>query len=217
MPSDLPGCVLWLRADIGITLSSGNVAAWSDQSPNGNNFTAAGAAQPTYNAAPINGRPTVRFNGTSSSMACANNVATGVPSAIIAVFSTAANVGGIEALLVTQKLGLYKVLAVSPNRWGVQLGVSMLDDTVPTAAGQCLIANQHAANNVDLIRNGTVSNQTSGTGTASRSGTALGSDPTLVQFAEMDLAELVLVSSDLQADALARLRSYFTSLYGFAA
>ena len=37
VPTQLSGCQLWLRADEGVTLSSGLVSAWADQSGNGNN------------------------------------------------------------------------------------------------------------------------------------------------------------------------------------
>jgi hypothetical protein len=57
--------VLWLRADKGVTESSGGVSAWADQSGNSANATQAEAgAQPTYTTDA--GLPTVTFNGSSS-------------------------------------------------------------------------------------------------------------------------------------------------------
>lgn len=42
---------LWLRADMGVTLNAGNVAAWADQSGNGRHFVQATAGeQPLYSA-----------------------------------------------------------------------------------------------------------------------------------------------------------------------
>lgn len=57
------GSLLWLRADKGITLSTG-VSQWNDQSSSGNNATqATGSAQPTYNATDVayNRCPTLSF------------------------------------------------------------------------------------------------------------------------------------------------------------
>jgi hypothetical protein len=49
LPTQLAGCVLWLRADLGITLNSGNVSAWADQSGSGHSVSqGTGSAQPTY-------------------------------------------------------------------------------------------------------------------------------------------------------------------------
>lgn len=48
VPPHLSGCALWLRADMGIILSSGaNVSTWADQSGSGNTATAGGTAVPT--------------------------------------------------------------------------------------------------------------------------------------------------------------------------
>jgi hypothetical protein len=56
----------WWRADMGITLVSGVVSAWADQSGNGNHLTQTTAAhRPSYTAshADWNGRPAVSLDG----------------------------------------------------------------------------------------------------------------------------------------------------------
>lgn len=66
-PLQVPGCVLWLRADLGVTLNAGNVSAWADQSGLNNNFTqATGGLQPPWNAtgAP-NSLPSITFNAST--------------------------------------------------------------------------------------------------------------------------------------------------------
>jgi hypothetical protein len=54
----------WLKSDVGVVLSSGRVTQWSDQSGNGNHFTAAVNAGPTVvaGAAANGGLPALRFN-----------------------------------------------------------------------------------------------------------------------------------------------------------
>jgi len=67
-PLDLSGLVLWLRADLGITIATG-VSAWADQSGQGHNVTqATGGSQPTFNAVDgaYNGASTLSFLGSSS-------------------------------------------------------------------------------------------------------------------------------------------------------
>jgi hypothetical protein len=53
-PTDISGCILWLRADLGVSPVGGPAAVWADQSgvgdPNHNEVQAVGAQQPTLNA-----------------------------------------------------------------------------------------------------------------------------------------------------------------------
>lgn len=54
-PASLSGLILWLRADMGITLAGAKVSAWADQSGNGNDFTqAVDARRPTFTASDAN-------------------------------------------------------------------------------------------------------------------------------------------------------------------
>lgn len=65
VPTDIAGCVLWLRAD-GITgLSDGDaVTTWPDESGEGNDATQATTAKkPSYETGVLNGLPVVRFDG----------------------------------------------------------------------------------------------------------------------------------------------------------
>lgn len=68
-PTQLSGCVLWLRADMGITKDgSDRVSAWADQSGNGNHFTqGTGARQPKWLATGgKSGGPAVQFRFASN-------------------------------------------------------------------------------------------------------------------------------------------------------
>jgi hypothetical protein len=78
VPMDVSGCVLWLRADLGIifaTAGSTPVMEWADQSGSGNHFYQLGANQPTYSASGgPNGTPCIQFNGTSEGMSSSTSV-----------------------------------------------------------------------------------------------------------------------------------------------
>jgi hypothetical protein len=67
-PTQLQGCIGWFRADLGITLSSGNVTTWVDQSSKGYVATAPAGREPPYNVAghQINGQPTLFFDPTGA-------------------------------------------------------------------------------------------------------------------------------------------------------
>ena len=58
---------MWLKSDIGVTSSSGNVSQWADISGNNNNATQSSAGnQPTIVSNVINNLPAIAFNGSSS-------------------------------------------------------------------------------------------------------------------------------------------------------
>lgn len=70
-PKRLPGVRLWLRRDLGISLSAGRVAAWADQSGAGNHYSqGTGSKQPLYGASSgALGGPGVEFDGAASVLA----------------------------------------------------------------------------------------------------------------------------------------------------
>lgn len=79
-PPMFPGCVLWVRADIGATVSGGVVASWTDNSGAGNTFTATSGHRPAYSATGgPSGQPCLVFDGSSSFMTSAASV-TGITS-----------------------------------------------------------------------------------------------------------------------------------------
>jgi prepilin-type processing-associated H-X9-DG protein len=62
----IPGIVCWLKADTGVTLTSGKVSAWADQSGNTTTFNATQATanlQPTVTAGAVGGYPAITFDG----------------------------------------------------------------------------------------------------------------------------------------------------------
>lgn len=68
-PPALLGCILWLRADLGISFDAGtsNVHQWADQSGYGNNANGFGVPNdPTFDVSPIGGQPSIRFDASSS-------------------------------------------------------------------------------------------------------------------------------------------------------
>jgi hypothetical protein len=64
-----PGPQLWLRADAGVTLNSGKVSNWADQSGFGNHAYMPNTnpgRQPTLVTNALNGKPIIRFGGAQS-------------------------------------------------------------------------------------------------------------------------------------------------------
>src|SRR5262249_5516238 len=66
-PSQLPGLVLWLAADTGVTNAGGTVSAWGDGSGKANHAAQPTAAnQPTFLPNGVHGHPALAFMPTSA-------------------------------------------------------------------------------------------------------------------------------------------------------
>jgi len=73
-PTDITGCQLYLKADVGITKDiDGYVSQWNDQSGYVNNATQGiGVSQPLYVDNYINEKPIIRFDGSNDFMSFSN-------------------------------------------------------------------------------------------------------------------------------------------------
>lgn len=95
-PQKVHGLKLWLRADSGITLVSGKVSAWADQSGNGFSLTQSTAGlRPAFVASGVGARASVSFDGADDYVGLASEiVATSVLSTsaftVFAVFNATA-------------------------------------------------------------------------------------------------------------------------------
>jgi hypothetical protein len=122
-PTQLAGCVLWLRSDLGITLNGSTVSAWADQSGNGNNATqGTGANQPTYSASDAGyaGRPSLSFDGTDDSMSSA--LAVNQPDTVVVV---ANGTNGAQAELFDVDSGANRQAVIDSNGLQVFAGVTL--------------------------------------------------------------------------------------------
>jgi hypothetical protein len=120
VPTQVAGCVLWLRADIGVAKDGSNrVSTWSDQSGAGNHATQTGAnaTKPLYSTVQgPNGLPTITFDGIGQFLLC-DGLATAlsgndVPFSLFALSDVA---GGAQ--------GVYFSLRGSSALWPVGWGL----------------------------------------------------------------------------------------------
>ena len=92
--SQLPGCKLWCRGDLGVTTVSGAVSQINDNSGNGSNMTQASApARPTYTAqsSGYNNRPLLGLVAASASALGATIASLAQPFTVVCVGQFAAN------------------------------------------------------------------------------------------------------------------------------
>jgi hypothetical protein len=95
LPIPTTGLKLWLRADLGVTLSDGFVSQWSDFSGNSNDVAnATGGQQPTVTASSINGLPAITWPGNSTVFlhnTVTNLVSSNAARTVIAIIKPGAN------------------------------------------------------------------------------------------------------------------------------
>jgi hypothetical protein len=89
-PTDLAGCKLWLRADMGVTLSGANVTSWADQSPSGYVMTPPSTAPTkTSSYSPLGNQPAIVFAGGDGLLCTSGNPVAGAsPRTLFVVYAT---------------------------------------------------------------------------------------------------------------------------------
>lgn len=139
VPTGLPGCCLWLRSDLGLTVNSSNaVSQWADQTGNGNHASqGTGSQQPIWTPNSVNGLPTLNFDGSNDVLTTAGfalgaytvmMVTTGQASAASGWFWTRSTAGAVaDTLYGTINSTIYSVrgaststynLTTPPTDWG---------------------------------------------------------------------------------------------------
>lgn len=225
------GLKLWLRGDVAVTVSGGTVTAWADQSGNGNDVVAGGAA-PFFTASAINGLPGAHFNGPTQILhnVSSNAVPSGSDRHIIAVVQpqTGAGVyspgGSIVCFKVANPVFLMYLGTASGTSYGYSNG-SQSDSITspPTLTNVSFIAEMAGAvgaGSPTYVLNGTAFALSNSTGVVSDTGTvgfAIGNAPaSLTQFFAGFICEVIVYDHILSAGDLAAVRAYLKPKYGIS-
>jgi hypothetical protein len=101
-PSEILGCQLWLRGDLGITFNGSAVSGWADQSGNGNNASqGTPAQQPQYSATAMNGFPAIHSDGAAGYMSTSSFTLGSDATLIVATQASSTTQGNAHRLLET--------------------------------------------------------------------------------------------------------------------
>lgn len=100
VPTQVAGCTLWLRADMGITLNGSNVSAWADQSGKANNFAQGSAGnQPAFVASSTGGYPAILPDGSTSFLS--SGTLTDAPTTMFAVAKATTQTATVRLVHIT--------------------------------------------------------------------------------------------------------------------
>jgi len=221
-PPMIPGCLLWLRGDLGITLNSGNVSSWADQSglndPNKNVTQATGSKQPAYNAVDgaYNGQATLSFTAASVSVLRSGTWSVAPAQPLTVVF-----VG--EGSTATQYMfdgingAAFNNLAcflASANRMELDAGAGLAVNTGIYAGQQCLAAVFNGATSSLYQNNSRTPTISGNAGSTAITGMAVGGDgPGTADSLNGKIAEFIMYSQVLTTPQLNQLFVYLSNRY----
>ena len=132
---------LWLKANVGISQSSGNILSWTDQSGSANNATIINGTNPTFINSSINSYPVANFSGAGG---------------LQGAFSTAITTSNISAFMVVQAAsatanpsGIFSIVAASPTNDGTNANSAILfqrtGSAIMTTRNNTSLGNYNAA------------------------------------------------------------------------
>ncbi len=202
------GLSLWLKADVGVTLSGSNVTSWADQSTNGNNFTpASGTVVKSNNI--IGSNPAILFDGGSLS---GNDIVTA--KTIYAVIKTLeAEAEQYAAIFEATGGGLYS--AIADTQWGSFYGGSSPSgQTIQTETAAIIATLSDDGFSYELRRDGQqiVSEPESG-GFTSRSAAYLGNDSSATQPANVYISEIIVYNRVPVTAEIQQIEAYLNAKY----
>lgn len=220
-PSDIAGLTRWYKADALSLNDNDAVATWTDSSGNVNATQGTGANQPTYKTNIVNGKPIVRFNGTSTRLSIGDLSALTAAEGFIVIKTVADPAAGLSSG------GLWEI-GTEPfvthfsfsadgtiyDQFGTNARKTTVNPATSLAAAFNIYSVYSAANDWQSYLNG-VSLFSTAVNTAAFTATAtLGSDTAATNFLSGDVAEFILYNAKLSAGDRTNVLSYLTSKYG---
>jgi hypothetical protein len=220
-PTQLSGCTIWLRADMGITLVSGSVDTWADQSGNGYNATAPGT-RPGFSANAVNNLPAITGNGT-------NQLMTTVPFPVAASMTWAAVInptgvqnGYVRIIEQAYDQSYYLGVDVNGNKYKLIVNNNVapfgLANGGTVASGPVIVSASYASPRGDVYVNGTsVGHDNFTAPTTGGPNLALYIMDAYNGFTEFwngAVAEIVVYNRQLSSSEFTRLHRYLGGRYG---
>lgn len=214
IPTSIPGCKIWLRADSLSALNDGDlVSTWTEEAV-GRNATASSTARPTYKTNVLNGRNAVRFNGTANAMTLSGVFDSSVDTSVT-VFVVYGNIAQTldTSVILSSGAGVY-IARQNDGTYAHIGGIS--SDPRGIAYNSCSIERvEYSNSSINTYQYGLKSNTSAG-GTTS-SGFASG-NLVIGSFAGSfwwngDVSEVIIYSGILTSDQSRAVENYLAAKY----
>lgn len=218
IPTEIDGCILWLRSDLSVTVSSNNVSQWSDRSGSEHHATqATGAVQPGYKPTGWkNGLPTIDFDRANSEIMSLGTMSDSATSyTVLAVVNQRNQTTGRQDLIGT-KLPTRVIAQVTSGSAGVGIYDGTWKPTGAEVNGEqvltWLIDGPGAG--FECFRNGKSIGSNSYAGSWGWDTPRLGGLDGGTQYIDAEVAEVIVYNRKLAESELARVHSYLLARYG---
>lgn len=229
-PSTLPGRVLDLDSELGITLVSGKVDVWADQSGAGNDFSAPAAInRPVYNSTDVNfnNLPSITFDGLNTYLS-GGDVFQGLSELTVFLVLRANNTSLYERFISQELAGVgNRVYAFAKTNSGniVFLPIDYTGGIVATV-GSSSIANQsmlltHVMTNttsalfINNVQDSPTENKSGSLKTGITNITSIGANGQATKdYFSGQLVKVVAVSSALAPNVREGIYNFFSKKYG---
>jgi len=212
VPTNLPGCVLWLRADLGVTLNGTTVSAWADQSGNGNNVSqSTGSAQPTFNNvdSSYNGKSTFSFVS-ANSQALTGTFTKTQPFTIVLVGHSTNSLLNDEFIFGGSGVGIW---TASISDEVTSYAGSVLAAANGTAGTPALMAATFNGATSALYVNSSTAVASGNIGTNNMSSISIGGENSQAHFLDGKMAEVLIYTGALSAAQVNTLFAYLNNRY----
>lgn len=208
---------LWLRADLGVSHTTGSVDTWADQSGNARNLTGSLTARPTLQTGIVNGHPVIRFDGSNDQLLSGNFTVTAAQHVFVVLRNAAGNTD-LDTVWYTDN----DANSTTPSRLTWRTGPIMEYDANGQVGSAASLADSTWAlvtvlagagtGSTLAINNGTPVTDASNMGTGTWDGIVLGSRFS-DRFWAGDIAEVVVYSGAKSGADLTAIQTYFNSRY----
>ncbi len=217
-PTDIAGCLLWVRADLGVTKDGSNlVSTWADQSGAGRDFTEAGSSRPLWVTSLVNGHAGVRFDGSNDKMKTAD-FAQAQPYHYFVIGNWVSFTTDDTLVCPDNDASVAKIRCAgssSPATIDIRQGATSGAEVTGVASGawhlyRCLMNGTSSTLALDA---GTPDTDTDNMSSAI-DGFTLGAAGNSSQYGNVEIAEFVVYSAAISGTDLTNLLAYFQTRYG---
>jgi hypothetical protein len=210
-PSDIAGLQLWCKADALVLNNDDPVTTWTDSSGAGHDLSQSSAgAKPTYKTNIVNGKPVIRFDGSSDVMAVTYTQLQPVTAFVIAACDTFA--GDNRTLFDGQTINtmIFRIDSAT-GVTTLYAGAVLQHTAIVEDTWTILTAVVNGASSKIFVSGGTPASGDAGAQTFT--GLTVGRDGTSTAFWAGDIAEIILYDTSLSNANLNNVGTYLATKY----
>lgn len=214
-PDDIPGLILWIKADAQSFSDNDPVGTAVDSSGTTNNATASGTERPTFKTGILNSLPVFRFDGTDDRLTFTTAASTTTTFVVARISVASSTFTDYTPFIIYDTAGAGRLCAkVTTNNWGTFLSNSTdLDagEVLGTSTWNVLEMTSTTGSTV-IYRNG-VQKGTAAFSSSNGTTNFIGAEPG-TRFLNGDIAEVITYNSVLSTGNRTAIELYLASKYG---